>query len=384
MTKVYLIRHAEAEGNVYRRVHGWYDSLITGKGQLQIAALALRFQDIHIDAVYSSDLTRTCTTAEAIYRPKGLPLHKKFGLREVNLGDWEDRTWGEAARDPNCNLGQFTINHPDFQCPNGDSFQSLRTRVAGAIREIVARHPDQTVAIFCHGSAIRNALAELQGISVENTKTIPHGDNTCVSYLEFEGDQIHVGYFNDNSHLTGDLSTMSTQTWWKEGAQRDPNLWFRPMDLEQEEELYRSFRREAWTDIHGEDEGYDEDAYYQTALAQWKLYPNSVFCAMQDEDVAGLIQLDYSKGAQDDMGYVPFVYMAPDFRKQGLGAQLIGQAISCFRPMGYKRFRLRCAPDNGVAQRFYRRHGFHKVGNVAHSATPLDMLEKYIGYELQK
>ena len=29
MTTVYLIRHAEAEGNVYRRCHGQYDSLLT-------------------------------------------------------------------------------------------------------------------------------------------------------------------------------------------------------------------------------------------------------------------------------------------------------------------------------------------------------------------
>ena len=29
MTTVYIIRHAEAEGNVYRRCHGQYDSLLT-------------------------------------------------------------------------------------------------------------------------------------------------------------------------------------------------------------------------------------------------------------------------------------------------------------------------------------------------------------------
>ena len=28
MTTIYLIRHAEAEGNLYRRAHGWYLSLI--------------------------------------------------------------------------------------------------------------------------------------------------------------------------------------------------------------------------------------------------------------------------------------------------------------------------------------------------------------------
>ena len=62
MTRIFLIRHAEAEGNLYRRVHGWYDSLITDNGYRQIAALAGRFADVHVDAVYSSDLFRTMTT----------------------------------------------------------------------------------------------------------------------------------------------------------------------------------------------------------------------------------------------------------------------------------------------------------------------------------
>ena len=82
MTTVYLVRHAEAEGNLYRRVHGWYNSLITDNGYRQIAALRGRFADIHIDAVYSSDLFRTMTTAKAVYLSHGLELHTDPGLRE--------------------------------------------------------------------------------------------------------------------------------------------------------------------------------------------------------------------------------------------------------------------------------------------------------------
>ena len=96
MTTIYLIRHAEAEGNLYRRIHGWYDALITDNGFAQIAALQRRFQDIHIDAVWSSDLYRTQTTARAVYVPKGLELHTDPGLREVHTGDWEDKPWGEV------------------------------------------------------------------------------------------------------------------------------------------------------------------------------------------------------------------------------------------------------------------------------------------------
>ena len=51
MTTLYLIRHAEAEGNLYRRIHGQYNSLITDNGYRQIQALQERFADVPIDAV---------------------------------------------------------------------------------------------------------------------------------------------------------------------------------------------------------------------------------------------------------------------------------------------------------------------------------------------
>ena len=59
MTTIYLIRHAEAEGNLYRIAQGQANSSITDRGERQIQALARRFADIPIDAVYASDLYRT-------------------------------------------------------------------------------------------------------------------------------------------------------------------------------------------------------------------------------------------------------------------------------------------------------------------------------------
>ena len=98
MTTIYLIRHAEAEGNLYRIAQGQANSSITDRGERQIQALARRFADIPIDAVYASDLYRTCATASAIYKPKGLPLHRRRDLREICVGVWEEKTWGEIAR----------------------------------------------------------------------------------------------------------------------------------------------------------------------------------------------------------------------------------------------------------------------------------------------
>ena len=96
MTTIYLIRHAEAEGNLYRIAQGQANSSITDRGERRIQALARRFADIPIDAVYASDLYRTCATASAIYKPKGLPLHRRRDLREICVGVWEEKTWGRS------------------------------------------------------------------------------------------------------------------------------------------------------------------------------------------------------------------------------------------------------------------------------------------------
>ena len=46
--------------------------------------------------------------------------------------------------------------------------------------------------------------------------------------------------------------------------------------------------------------------------------------------------------------------------------------------MGRRCLRLRCAPDNAPAQRFYRRYGFYCIGEAPGSRAPVDLLEKKI------
>ena len=98
MTLIYMVRHAEAEGNLYRRAHGQYDSSLTPKGLRQLDALAERFRDTAVDALYSSDLCRTMATAAAVarYHP-GLELQPDPRLREVDLGSWEDQPFGDLT-----------------------------------------------------------------------------------------------------------------------------------------------------------------------------------------------------------------------------------------------------------------------------------------------
>ena len=383
MTTIYIIRHAEAEGNLYRRVHGWYNSLITDNGYRQIAALRGRFAGEHIDAVYSSDLFRTMTTATAVYVDHSLELHTTPALREIGVGEWEDRPWGELERHEAMRLIRFSHASPEFRVAGGETFAQVQARMRGAVVDIAARHPGQTVALFSHGSAIRCLQGAIRGLGPGEMDGLGHSDNTGVTCLEVEGDRISIVYENDNSHLPEEISTLASQKWWKarEGSLADANMWFRPLDLEGEEARYLEARHDAWVDIHGPEAPFDGAAFLADAAGCWKQDKGKALTvAMLRDQPAGVLQLDLARFADEGIGYIPFVYMTPRHRKKGLGVQLIGQAVSVFRPLGRTRLRLRCAPENGVAQRFYKKYGFEKVGEEQGSVR-LDILEKYIGFE---
>lgn len=383
MTTIYLIRHAEAEGNLYRRIHGWYDALVTENGLRQIQALEQRFQGEHFDAVWSSDLYRTCTTARAVYEPRGLELRTDPELRELNMGDWEDQTWGQVRRTQPGELDRFNRSDPTWTAPRGEGLGERGERVERALRRIAAAHPDQTVAVFSHGTAIRQALARIKGIPPEEWHGLRHSDNTAVSCLKWDGAAFQLAFEGDNSHLDPAISTLARQSWWRRDGKRaeDVNLWFRPLDLERESQTYYEARREAWITVHGEDTPFDGESFLQDARLHCGRTPWGVTCAMAGDRMAGLIQLDPERYAKDGAGYIPFCYIVPQLRAQGLGVQLIGQAVSFYRPLGRQYLRLRCASYNTPAQHFYQRYGFYKIGEEQGSRVPLDILEKYIGYD---
>lgn len=378
MTRIYIIRHAEAEGNLYRRAHGWYDSQITENGKRQIAALEHRFQSIPVDAAYASDLQRTQTTAQAVVRPKGLELRIDPGLREIGMGIYEDRTFGDLCYHHPEEQKLFVACSPEWAPEGGETFQQVCGRVTAALFRAAAAHPGQTVCIFTHGTAIRCLLSALQGKHPVETPELGHCENTGVSCLEVEGDKAEIRFANDASHLPREIATMARQKGSRPQAGLPPLCWFRPLDLDTQAQIYFDARKDAWQSIHGSLASFDGPGFLAEARQQWEADRRAVECVMLEDRVIGVLQLATLRDAEAGVGYVPFVYLLPEYRGKGIGVQLIGQAVCTYRALGRERLRLRCAPDNHPAQRFYKRYGFVKIGQAPGSRVPLDLLEKEI------
>ena len=356
MTKIYLVRHAEAEGNLYRIAQGQDNSNLTDRGWRQVAAVERRFADIHVDAVYASDLYRTCATASAIYKPKGLPLHRRKDLREICVGAWEQRTWGDIAREDEEQMLNFSI-HPDRWFVEGaESPQAVTERVLAAAREIAAANEGKTVALVSHGYAIRLLLAALQGIARADLAKTPVADNTAVSLIECEHGEMRVVFRDDSSHLKTPEYLAGEKVLLRASA-LEVGLYFRPLRLEEQAEDFVTFMEEIWRET-GRATVFDRERLLADAESRVTLVG-----FLQDEFV-GIVQM------LPEEGWLSLVCVKEEARKKGFGAQLIGQAVLASRHAGSGVLR---AP-RGSGEKFFADYGFYPAEDGA-------VLEKSIAFD---
>lgn len=322
MTTIYLIRHGEAEGNAYRRIHGQYDSLLTANGFKQVEALSRRFQDIPIDVCYSSDLTRTSLTARSIYVPKGLPLHRDPAFREVNLGRWEDTPFGYLETFEGQAMKTFNQDPPHWFMEGAETFEAYTSRFIGKLQQISEENQGKTIAVFCHGCVLRGVLSKLFFNCAFDS--IPYCDNTAVSKLFWEDGTFTYEFLNDSSHLSPEISTFARQQWWRKGDKADFNIWFKPLDTLP-----------------------DGLPAPDPSWASW--------LAMQKESPVGLLSIHH--------GIVEGIHLLSQHRGKLLEDQFLGQAASCLRKEGYTLLSVR---KNQVdTPELLSRYGFKEQGDLA-------------------
>ena len=360
MTTIYLIRHAEAEGNLFRRAQGHWNGKVTERGKKQIDALTGRFKDIHLDAVYSSDLDRAAETAGALLRGRDLTLRTTRALREIHMGAWEGDSWGDLSYKWPEQMYNFNNDPEKWSVPGCESFEQCRRRMTAAIEEIARAHDGETVGIVAHGMCIKIFLLGVLGIAPNDPEAMMHGDNTSVSLLRYADGKFTVEYYNDNSHL-GELSTFARQKWWRDTRKDDPtSLRFEPLNPRGKADaaFYISCYRDSWTVAHGSDAGFMSSVYLSSARSHAAKDPGTLLKVLSGDEPAGVLELDPKRGKEDNCGWISFLYLLPEFRGHGLGVQLIGMAASYFYLKNRRAVRLHVAVTNEHAIAFYRHYRF--------------------------
>lgn len=163
---VLLVRHGQTPttgSTLPGRAKGLH---LAEAGVAQAEAAAARIAQLRdVAAVYASPLERTRETARPIAAARGLKVQIHRGLLECDFGDWTGAKLSDLRKLPEWRTVQ---SYPSgFRFPGGESFTEMQTRMVGAIDELVARHPGQTIVAVSHADTIKAALAQALGTHLD-------------------------------------------------------------------------------------------------------------------------------------------------------------------------------------------------------------------------
>ena len=230
-TELILIRHGHAV-----RVNGdYFHAPLTQLGQEQAAQTGQYFSEPqnHLDGFYSSPLRRTQETAQIIGEKIGQNAELRIGVQELRLMELPALMIFEI-------LSIFDPVEDYLDAHAGAAIRwPIEGRVSAVLLDIVARHPNQRVAVIAHSGVISAALSwylpEKRWRWWRTTVS-----NCSITRFKVEGNRAELLAVNDSHHLSPVIVTTQPPTATVEIA-KDAHptekalIFDKPMDKKNEE-----------------------------------------------------------------------------------------------------------------------------------------------------
>lgn len=147
MRRLYLVRHAPTHA---KTMVGWTDVAADCSDERTFARLSA-----HLPAeaaLVSSDLSRAVATADRLAPRRRLAHHR--GLRELNFGAWEMRSFAEIEAKDGERLHAFWDRPGEVCPPGGESWNALCERVETALEALLAAVPGDLVVVSHFGPIV--------------------------------------------------------------------------------------------------------------------------------------------------------------------------------------------------------------------------------------
>ncbi|MEM7404522.1 MAG: histidine phosphatase family protein [Pseudomonadota bacterium] len=192
---IYLIRHGETPLNAGRVIQ-FPDTPLSERGEAQAGKLAERLSTAPVGAVLTSDYARAHSTATAVHRTTGAPMHVLESLRERNFGDLRGKAFAELDVNPYAD---------GYTPPNGESPEVFHARARRAWDEVLvhAAQVEGDLAVVTHGLVLRSIAQFVLPLAGHVDYSSAVFMNTCLTRVE--GPPWQVELLACDLHLEGDL-----------------------------------------------------------------------------------------------------------------------------------------------------------------------------------
>lgn len=154
MTTIYMTRHGETKLNQKKVYYGWTDEPLSPEGQEQCQQLKEKLANIQFDAVLTSPLKRTISSAEIITgRQDELFMYEE--LKELNFGKWEKLHYLDIEKNYQQEWDGWCKDWINFCIPDGESFILFHDRVSNCLKKILEVYKNKTLLIVAHEGTLK-------------------------------------------------------------------------------------------------------------------------------------------------------------------------------------------------------------------------------------
>jgi broad specificity phosphatase PhoE len=202
MTQIILVRHGQTPWNKDKIFRGSKDIPLNDQGREEARLAGEWLQGETIHAAYTSPLSRSRDTAEAIAQHHGIPVHDLPGLSDLCYGDWEGLPLTEVKVKYAELYQQWETTPHMVRFPGGETLAEVRARAWSAVMTVVANHPGQTVLLAAHRAVNKVLIAAFIGLDDSHFWRIGQ-DTTAINRFLWTGTTWQIMALNDTAHLRG-------------------------------------------------------------------------------------------------------------------------------------------------------------------------------------
>ena len=205
MKTLLLVRHGTTDWVDNNILHGITDIPLNANGLRQAREAAEALKNVPASHLYSSSLTRSMQTAQAISASVHLDPIPMDGLVEMNFGWLEGKPLKDHQTLEKSALARF-IDRFQFifvRTISGESLRHLRRRVLSAWQQILDENKDEISIVVAHSAVFNNILIHHFG------KNYPKGSHyysmrpCSICEIEFnDAGQARLVRLDDAAHLS--------------------------------------------------------------------------------------------------------------------------------------------------------------------------------------
>jgi broad specificity phosphatase PhoE len=167
-TMIYVITHGEVEKEKSNN--------ISERGRNQVTELAHSRMVVGVRTLYSSPAKETIETSEMLRKEFECRMEKRDCLADVRLGfDWNDEKQ-LRERIP------LMWKDENLRTEKGESLADARERIGECMNEIVAKHPNDSIAIVTHPLIATLFFSLVTAAPLDINEWLMMGHASCATY----------------------------------------------------------------------------------------------------------------------------------------------------------------------------------------------------------